>query len=183
MAVHIALLRGINVGGHAKIAMSDLRALLVQLGFPDVQTVLQTGNLVFRSDDASGRELETRLENAAAEYLKFHPCILVRTAAKWESIIAANPLHKEAKRDPSHLVLMLFKHAPDEQAVRELCSAVAGPEIIRVSGAEAYISYPAGIGRSKLTNAFIEARLASSATGRNWNTVLKLAELFRSRRD
>jgi uncharacterized protein (DUF1697 family) len=180
VTVHIALLRGINVGGQTKVAMSELRDMLASLGFAGVQTLLQSGNAVFRGDGRSGRELEHVLERAAADRLRVQTTIMVRSAAEWAGIIASNPLPDVAARDPSRLVVVALKDAPAGLAVHELSAAVTGPEVLRADGKQLYISYPAGIGRSKLTNTLIEAKLGTRATGRNWNTVLKLGEMARA---
>jgi uncharacterized protein (DUF1697 family) len=178
-ATQIALLRAINVGGTATIGMPALRALLAELGLAEIRTVLQSGNLVFRGDRQSGRELETLLERAAADRLRLSTDVLVRSAAAWTRIVAANPFRDDAMRDPSHLLLMVLKSAPTADSVAALRAAITGPETFHAEGAELYIRYPAGIGRSKLTTRLIETRLGTRGTGRNWNTVLKLAELAR----
>src|SRR5262245_27436062 len=104
MTVHIALLRAINVGGNAKVAMSDLRDFVASLGFADVQSLLQTGNLVFRGGRQSGAALEEVLETEAAKRLGLETDFFVRTAKEWETIVARNPFRDEAHSDPSHLV-------------------------------------------------------------------------------
>jgi uncharacterized protein (DUF1697 family) len=180
MILSIALLRAINVGGRGKVAMSDLRDFFTELGFSDVRTLLQTGNVVFRSDDRSGSELERELETEAAKRLDLRTGFLVRTADEWERVVERNPFPDEARDDPSHLLVMFLKNAPAHAAVEALQAAVKGREVIRVDGPHAYITYPDGIGTSRLTNAVIESNLGTRGTGRNWNTVLKLANLIQS---
>jgi uncharacterized protein (DUF1697 family) len=92
-------------------------------------------------------------------------------------IVESNPFPKEAKTDPGHLVAMCLKETPETADVRALQAAIAGPEIVRAKGSHLYIVYPAGIGTSRLTNAFIERKLGTRGTARNWNTVLKLQAL------
>ena len=175
--VHIALLRGINVGGHKKVAMAELCGLLDGMGFDGARTRLQTGNLVFRSDKQTGAALEKALEAEAAKRLDLHTDFLVRTADEWANVIARNPFPSEAETDPSHLVVMFLKDAPAIASIKTLQAAVSGPEVIRAGGRHLYITYPAGIGRSRLTNSLVEAKLGTRGTSRNWNTVLKLADL------
>jgi uncharacterized protein (DUF1697 family) len=175
MPARIALLRGINVGGHAKLAMADLRALASSLGLDEPRTLLQSGNLVFRSD-APGEALERKLEDATAERFGFKVTYFLRDAAEWEKVIATNPFPDEAKADPGHLLVQFLRTAPDAAAIEALQDAIRGPEIVRAHGRHAYVIYPDGIGRSRLTGPMIEAKLGP-ATGRNWNTVLKLAAL------
>jgi uncharacterized protein (DUF1697 family) len=177
MSVHIALLRGINVGGHNKVGMSDLRDLFGELGLVGATSLLQSGNIVFQSDRLTGATLEHLLEEETAKRLKVSVEYLIRGATEWETIVARNPFPEEAKGDPGHLVVMFLKTAPSAKTVDTLQAAIQGPEVIRCDGRQLYIVYPAGIGRSKLTNALIEAKLGSRGTGRNWNTVIKLAAL------
>jgi uncharacterized protein (DUF1697 family) len=177
MATFIALVRGINVGGHKKIAMADLRDLLLRMGFKDTKSLLNSGNLVFRSKTLATGRLELLLEAETKKQLSFETHFFVRTTQEWQSVIAHNPFPREAERDPGHLVVMLLKKAPEPGDLKTLQRAITGNEVIRGEGREAYIIYPDGIGRSRLTNALIESKLGSTGTARNWNTVLKLAAI------
>ncbi len=154
--------------------MSDLRDLLTKLGFEDVQSLLQSGNLVFKTDGGTGASLEANLETETLKGLGLKTAFFVRTAREMDAIIAGNPFPAEAKRDPSHLLVVFLKEAPKANAIEALRAAINGPELVQANGRQAYIVYPAGIGRSRLTNAVIEAKLSTQGTGRNWNTVLKL---------
>jgi uncharacterized protein (DUF1697 family) len=177
MAMHVALLRGINVGGHNLVAMSDLRNLLGALGFAGAKSLLQSGNLVFDSERLTGTELERLLEVETAKRLGVTPDYLVRSAAEWGTLVARNPFPQEAKDDPAHLLVMCLKAAVPAKNVQALRAAIKGAERVRAVGKQLYVVYPEGIGRSKLTNTLIEKKLGVRGTGRNWNTVLKLAAL------
>jgi uncharacterized protein (DUF1697 family) len=177
MTIHIALLRGINVGGHNLIAMSDLRQLFADLGFPGAKSLLQSGNVVFQSPQAADADVERRLEKETAERLGVAADFIVRSANEWQKIVARNPFPEQAKKDPSHLLVMFLKSAPPAKNLDSLQSAIQGPEIIRGDGKQLYIVYPAGIGQSKLTAGLIERKLGIRGTARNWNTVLKLGAL------
>ena len=174
---YIALLRAINVGGNAKVAMADLKTLLADLGYANPQTLLQTGNLTFQAKATSSDKLEARIKQALTKQLSLTTDVLVRTADEWSQAIAANPFAKEAASDPSHLLIMPLKSAPTKQAVKDLQTAIHGRETVAAVGRDLYIVYPDGIGRSKLTNKLIETRLSMRGTGRNWNTALKIAAL------
>jgi uncharacterized protein (DUF1697 family) len=176
MTIHIALLRAVNVGGRKPIIMAELRDLLTELGFVDVRSLLQTGNLVFRINERRGIDLERLLEEAAKR-LDLQTDFFVRTAEEWKAIVSNNPFRDEAKRDAAHLVVMFLKRAPSAKDVEALQAAITGPEIVSADGGQAYIVYPAGIGRSRLTNTLIERKLRTRGTARNWNTILKLASL------
>jgi len=177
MTTYIGLLRAVNLGAHNKIGMSELRDLLTGLGMGNVQTLLQSGNVVFQSDVRTTSEAERLIEIAAAQRLRLVTDVLVRSAKEWKGIIADNPFPKEAKQDPSHLLAVALKDVPTRSKIEALQGAITGREIVSVHGRCAYIVYPDGIGRSRLTSALIEKRLATRGTGRNWNTVLKLSAL------
>jgi uncharacterized protein (DUF1697 family) len=177
MTIQIALLRGVNVGGHQAVAMPELRDLLTQLGFSDARSLLQSGNLVFRGDSRAGVDLESLLATEAETRLGIRTDFIVRSAKKWREVVAHNPFRKEAERDPSHLVVMFLKSATNAKDVKAVQAAIAGSEIIRAHGRHLYIVYPDGIGRSRLTNALLEKKLGIRGTARNWNTVMKLAAL------
>jgi uncharacterized protein (DUF1697 family) len=177
MTIHIALLRAVNVGGRKPIIMAELRDLLRKLGFLGVRSLLQTGNLVFLSNSLMGSGLECLLEEEAAKRLDLHTDFFVRAAEEWKTIVANNPFRDEAKRDPGHLVVMFLKRAPSARDVEALQASITGPEIVRADGRQAYIVYPAGIGRSRLTNILVEKSFGTRGTARNWNTVLKLDSL------
>jgi len=177
MTTHVALVRAINVAGRNRVSMAELRDLMAELGFANVQSLLQSGNLVFDSRAGTPARLESLLEQAAKDHLQLETAFFVRTAKEWAEIVAGNPFPDEAKRDPAHLVVQFLKGAPDHEHVTALEKAIVGREVIRAGGRHLYIVYPDGIGRSKLTNALIEQKLGMQGTARNWNTVLKLASL------
>ncbi len=174
MSLQLALLRAVNVGGRGLVAMAALRAWAVDLGFTSVRTLLQSGNLVFDAGGRSGHALEGLLEAEAARTLDLKTTFLVRDLAEWTDAIAANPFRDAAREDPGHLVLMALKQPPAGQAVKALNAAIKGPEVVAAGARHLYITYPDGIGQSKLTAAVIETALGAKGTARNWNTVLKL---------
>jgi len=176
-SAHIALLRAVNLGSHGKIAMTDLRALMEALALQDGKTLLQSGNMVFRGAKRAGAALEKLLETETGNRFGLTTDFFVRTAGEWDDLVARNPFPAEAKSDPSHLVLLCLKDAVTAAQVETLQAAIVGREQVRGDGREIYASYPDGIGESKLTSAFIEKRLGTRVTGRNWNTVLKLQAL------
>lgn len=177
MTTYIALFRSINLGGHNKVKMVDLRELISELGFANVRTVLQSGNLVFDSDARPVSQLEHLLKEATEVRLGLNTELFVRTAKEWAAIVADNPYPDEAESDPTHLVVMFLRGAPDRKRVTALESAVVGREVIHAKGRQLYIVYPDGIGRSRLTYSLIERKLNTNGTTRNWNTVLKVASL------
>jgi uncharacterized protein (DUF1697 family) len=174
---HIALLRAVNLGSHNKVAMAELRACIEAQGFTGVRTLLQSGNAVFGGGRRRGAALERQLEEAARATLAVDTPFIVRTREEWDALVAANPFPQEAAADPGHLLLFCLKDPPPAGAEAALSAAIKGRERVRVVGREAYLVYPDGVGRSKLTVAVLERRLGGLGTGRNWNTVRKLQAL------
>lgn len=181
MAVMIALVRGINVGGKSKLAMSDLRRVAEQeCGFGDVSTYIQSGNVVFtttRSADAAAVTLRDALVTAPG----VSPAVIVRTRDQFDDVIEANPfladrIARGPTIDPNHLHVVFMSSTatidPDD-----LDSYL--PEAAVARGSEIYLHLPSGVGRSKLALALTKGRNASAKDGtmRNWRTVTKLAEM------
>lgn len=161
------------------VAMADLRRLYEDIGLNNPRSLLNSGNLIFESRKRTPLQLERLLEAEAKKRLALETAFFVRTAEEWEAVVAGNPFKEEARRDPGHLVVMVLKVAVDAKEVTALQKAITGPEVVRGKGKHVYITYPAGIGESRLTSALIDAKLGTRGTGRNWNTVLKLGTLAR----
>ncbi|MGH2363693.1 MAG: DUF1697 domain-containing protein [Chloroflexota bacterium] len=173
--MHIALLRAVNVGGSV-VPMAQLRAVAQGLGFGQVRSLLNSGNLVL-SSAALPAEVERLLEDALARQMGVATAIMARTALEWSAAIAANPFPIEAAEDPSHLLVVFLKASVYPPAVEHLQASIRGPELVRAQERQLYITYPAGIGTSKLTMSVIERAVGTRGTGRNWNTLLKLQAL------
>ena len=171
----IVLLRGINVGGHRRVAMADLRALLNRLGYEDVQTLLQSGNVVLTSGVRADR-LERQLEEQLEDEFGLDIQVVVRTRDELADVIERNPLAAVAT-DPARYVVSFLSAAPAASVARELAGIDVPPEQFVVSGRELYAWYPNGINKSQLMKLLSEKRLGVTATARNWNTVTKLLAL------
>lgn len=176
MTVFIALIRGINVGGHKKIRMADLKTSYEALGLKDVRTLLQSGNVVFRTAKSNRAQLAQALQAALSVEAK----VILRTAEEMRKVVAANPMPEEAERGPSHFIVVFLSEQPAAAAMQSLRDAYSGPEKMHLHGAELYVEYGAGMGTSKLTIALIERKLGVTGTARNWNTVRKLVEMASS---
>lgn len=174
--MHIALLRAVNVGGRGTVSMAALETLMADLGLQDGRTLLQSGNLVFRADGRGSDELERLLESEIERGLGLSTTVFVRSGEDWRAIVEANPFPETAREDPGHLLVHALKAAPSEGSLEALRARITGPERVHAGAREVYIAYPEGVGRSRLTPALLDTRLGRG-TGRNWNTVLKLAAL------
>jgi uncharacterized protein (DUF1697 family) len=180
MVTYIALLRAVNVGGHGKIAMTDIRDCLTQAKFAEVRTVLQSGNVVLGSNHKSTAAVEAAIEKALRDRFSLSTDAMARTVAEWKRLIAGNPFLDAAFHDPSHLVALVTKHSADAKAadaLRAIATKIGGKEQIGFQGGQLYATYPDGIGNSKLTSGVIERVIQCPVTARNWNTVLKLAAM------
>lgn len=173
---YVALLRGINVGGHQKIAMADLRRLLTELGLADVRTHLQSGNALFtcsaKAAKALGREIEDRISRDLGLDVK----VLVRSRDELAKVVTANPLGDVATDPAKHLVSFLAAE-PDPAVLKAIDPADFEPDQFRVDDRVVYLWCPNGVLASKLPAAFSDKRLGVTTTTRNWRTTTKLLEL------
>ncbi len=172
---YAVLLRGVNVGGRNKIAMADLRRILTELGYADVQTHLQSGNGVL-SCELPPATLASEVRTALDAQLGLRCAVLIRTGADLAEVVAGNPLGREPD-NPSHYFVAFLSAAPDPGAAARLQDQDFGPDRAWIAGSHGYMWCPNGMAETKLTYALLEKRLGVVATARNWNTVRKLAEL------
>jgi uncharacterized protein (DUF1697 family) len=174
MANRIALLRGINLGATNRVSMPELRALIEGLGHTDVETLVQSGNVVFTSR-AKPATLETQLSKAIEEELGVSSKVVVRTRDELAAAIEANPF--PVPDDPKMLHVTFLDSEPDAAAVEAIESADTDPDEVAFAGREIYVRYAKGMGRSELAKRLGKAKLGVTATDRNWNTVTKLLEM------
>lgn len=175
MARLIALLRAVNVGGR-KLPMAELRALCVDLGWEEVETYIQSGNLVFKAPGKS-EEIERRLEEAIEERFGMDVPVMVRTALQWAGYAAANPFPKAAEDEPNRLQLLISKASVKDDAAEKLMERAQAGESVKAAGGALWFHFPEGVGTSKLTPSAIDKAAGSPSTSRNWRTVLKLREM------
>jgi uncharacterized protein (DUF1697 family) len=177
MAVIISMLRGVNVGGHNMIKMDALRELYQSLKLRDPRTYVQSGNVVFRTDERDLVQLARRIENGIERSFHFRPDVIVRTTSELRDAIARNPFATRRGIEASKLLVTFLASDPDADAREKVLKVKADPEELNISGREVYIYYPAGMGRSKLSWIAIANALKTTGTGRNWNSVTKLLEI------
>jgi uncharacterized protein (DUF1697 family) len=180
MPVFVSMLRGVNVGGHNKIKMEELRALYESLELRHAQTYIQSGNVVFSAKERDTDRLAERIGDGIARRFGFRPGVVVRTSSDLRKAIAKNPFPARAATEPNKLSVTFLAHDPDADARNKALGINVGPEELRIDGRELYIYFPDGQGRSKLTLPLVEKTLKTAGTGRNWNTVVKLLEMAES---
>jgi uncharacterized protein (DUF1697 family) len=173
---HIALLRGVNVGGHNKIPMADLRGLAAGLGWKQARTYIQSGNLVFTATGEIA-DLELRLEQAIELRFKWTVPVIVRSAAVWSACAGGNPFSDAAANEPNRVMLALSKHPAHPGAAGELQGRASNGERVALVGGVMWIHFPQGAGGSKLTPCLLDRIVGSPVTMRNIRTVLELREM------
>lgn len=169
------LLRAVNVGGR-KVLMADLKRVTAQAGFDAPATLLASGNVLFGTTLSAARTAET-LEAAILKDLGVPTDVMVRDHTELAAVIAANPFPEQARTQPNRLLAMFLTGEP-QGGLASLANACVAGEELRLGPGCLYISFPQGVGTSKLSNAVIERRLKVRGTGRNWNTVGKLHALL-----
>jgi uncharacterized protein (DUF1697 family) len=177
MPVVVSLLRAVNVGGRNLIKMEALCALYSSLGLRDVQTYVQSGNVVFRSEARDIERLSGKIENAIEEDFGFRPAVISRTTAELREVIARNPFGARRDVEPNKLLVTFLTGIPTREARASALQIECAPEELCVEARELYIYYANGMGRPKLSVALLEKKLQVQGTGRNWNTVQRLLEL------
>ena len=173
------MVRGINVGGRAKVKMDDLRAVFSALGHADVTTYIQSGNVVFTTSARSSPKVAEAIENRIRQDVGLAVSVLLRTGPELGTVIAANPFLQRGA-DPAKLHVTFLVDTPDPERLGRVEVPDSGPDEFTIVGREIYVHCPQGYGRTKLNNTLWERRLGVPATTRNWNTVVKLHELATS---
>jgi uncharacterized protein (DUF1697 family) len=175
MARMIALLRAVNVGGR-KLPMAELRALCGELGWEDVETYIQSGNVVFNAA-GEAETLEARLEDAIKARYGFHCDVMIRSASQWAKLLTANPFGEASKAEPNRVLVGLPKSRLESGAADAIAAKASASERIEEAGGALWFHYPAGVGTSKITPSLIDRSACSPVTARNWRTMLKLKEM------
>jgi uncharacterized protein (DUF1697 family) len=175
MPTYIGLLRGVNVGGNF-LKMERLRDLCAELGFQNVRTYVQSGNVVFESAATAGHCLK-KLQGKLAGETRLPVAVVLRTVSDLRRILAGNAFLKRRGVDPSKLHVTFLGGAPTKEGLKKLGALKAGDDEFRVVGEEVYLYCPDGYGRTKLSNNALEKGMGTPATTRNWNTVNKLYEI------
>lgn len=181
MTAAVALLRAVNVGGAGAVAMADLAGIFANCGLERPRTLLASGNVVFGAPDGLAG-LADRLEREARARLGLDTVFILRDTPGWTAMVDALPFETFAAATPAALVAYALRDPPRAGGADALAAAHQGPEAFRLIGQTLYATYPAGIGRSRLTLALIERHLGTVATGRNWSTVRKIADALTAHR-
>ena len=176
MSRKLALLRGVNVGGR-RLPMAELRELCGELGWRDVETYIQSGNIVFTAPGKAER-LEAALERAIDKRFGMRVPAIVRSASQLQAYLDGNPFPEAAREAPNWVLLLVAKQPPAKGAETALTARATAGEQAGRAGDALWILYPKGVGTSKLSPTLIDRLVGSPATGRNHRTVTKLLEMM-----
>ncbi len=177
-ATHVALMRGINVGGKNKLPMKDLAELFAGAGCGDVRTYIQSGNVLFSAPRGVLTKLPGLVAARIAERFGYRTPVVLRTADELAETIANNSfLTAGAAEETLHV--MFLADVPSARAVGDLDPRRSPGDTFVVRGRDVYLRLPNGAARTKLTNAYFDSKLATVSTGRNWRTVTKLLEMMK----
>jgi uncharacterized protein (DUF1697 family) len=176
---HVALLRGINVGGKNMLPMKDLTKMFADAGCTDVRTYIQSGNVVFEAP-AGAPGVADHVVRHIEKRFGFRIPVILRTSHQLLKTIRDNPFLTTVA-DQRWLHVYFLANAPNARAIAGLDPARSAPDAFHVLGQEIFLHLPNGMGRSKLTNAYFDSKLSTTCTARNWATVLKLSEMMNAR--
>jgi len=177
MPILVCLLRGVNVGGHAKIEMDALRKLFTSLKFQEPQTYIQSGNIIFKTVEQDISRIAKRIQQGIEKHFDCCPEVMLRSTQELRAVISSNPFKKRTDIEPSKLLVSFLAAEPAKHAAKNLAALAIGPEEVHLVGRELYIYFPNGAGKSKLPWARLDKALETQGTGRNWNSVTKILEI------
>ena len=182
MKTFISMLRGINVSGHKRISMAELKRLYESLGFVNVRTYVQSGNVVFDSAKSDQSKLTALIEAQIKRSWGYAVSVFIRDPHDFQRLLGSNPFLKGRNEDPAKLHVTFLQHSPLKSALSSLEAPQAGPDEFVVKNQEIFLFCPEGYGRTKLSNNFFERKLDMPATTRNWNTIRALNQLAKEER-
>jgi uncharacterized protein (DUF1697 family) len=177
MRNYVALLRGINVSGQKKIKMTDLKNLMEIVGFVNVDTYIQSGNIIFDYESNRTESVAKIIEKSINTKYGFDVPAIILTPADLKNVLKNNPWTNDTTKDPNRTYVTFLAETPLEENLSKILNLDYSPEEYIIDGKIIYFFSPAGYGRAKMNNNFFEKKLKVIATTRNWKTVVKLLEL------
>ena len=175
---HLALLRGINVSGHNMIKMDALKSMLEKIGFHNIETYIQSGNVFLESEDENAQSVGFTIKQEIVKQLGFDVPTIVINKSDLEKCLTNNPFFKEKDLDTKKLYVAFISKELNNNALNDLKISQFKPDEAFIDGNRIYMKLETGAGNTKLTQKYIEKKLSVTATSRNWNTVNKLLEMF-----
>jgi len=176
MKKYISLLRGINVGGHKKIRMADLKAMFIKCGYENPITYIQSGNVVFESKESNQSVIEKQISSSILETFGFEVPVIIRTVEELKSAVKNNPFHSESV-DEKKLHITFLEKSPDNETIVKIENTILKNDKFKIVGKEVYVYVEGSYYKTKISNQFFEKQLKVSTTTRNWRTVNKLLKI------
>jgi uncharacterized protein (DUF1697 family) len=177
---YISFLRGVNMTGHNSLKMNDLTSLFKDSGFTDAVTYIQSGNVIFSSDDTDSEYLiASKIEKAILERFNYNIPVMIRTVEEMRNIMSVNPFLAEENFEPSKMAVIFLNEEASIDQIKKVINIDYPPDKFKIDGREIFIFCPNGFGRTKLYTNFFEKKMGVTGTARNWKTIttiLKLAE-------
>lgn len=180
MNTYISILRGINVSGQKPIRMEALRKSYENMGFHQVRSYIQSGNIVFSAEHPEPATLSKKIEQQIEKDFGYQVPVIVMSAEQLEHIANQNPFPEQPGKDPSFFHVTFLSDAPGDYDHKEIAAKKLMEEEVVITPSAVYLYCPKGYGRSKLTNNLFENKLKVRATTRNWRTVNRLLEMARA---
>lgn len=178
MAIFLSILRGINVSGHKQIKMADLKVLYESLGFKNVTTYIQSGNVIFENINA--KDLSKQIEKSIFEKYNFHVPVIIRSIEEMGKTLHDNPFLKEKNVELDKLHVTYLENEPLAESLDKMKEINYAPDRFYIAGKEVYVYCPGGYGNTKLSNTFFENKLKVKATTRNWKTTNEIFKIMKS---
>jgi uncharacterized protein (DUF1697 family) len=173
---YVALLRGVNVGGKNKLPMADLRPIFADVGCADVQTYIQSGNVVFSAALGAEMKIRSAVAKRINERFGLQVPVVMRTGEEFRQVATSNPFLKSGAT-AAFLYVAFLADAPETRCIKNLDPDRSPGDAFRVIAREIYLHLPNGVARSRLTNDYFDSKLGTISTVRNWRTVFNLAEM------
>jgi uncharacterized protein (DUF1697 family) len=178
MQTYISFLRGINMTGHNTIKMTDLGDLYRKLGLKDVETYIQSGNVIFSGDDRSNEyELGLMIEKAISEKFNYIVPVMIRTYRELADLFTSNPFLEEPDFDPSKMAVIFLHSEPSDNQLQKVTNVSYPPDKFKIINREIFIYCPNGFGTTKIYTNFFEKKMKVSGTGRNWKTITTILSM------
>jgi len=183
MDTYITLLRSVNMTGHNVIKMTSLANLLRKIGYADVETYIQSGNIVLTCNNSNRDNVSSMIRNAILAEFNLDIAVITCTSDDMTKIISANPFLEEPGFDPSKMAVLFLDLKPTYAQIQKVSGINYPPDKFHINGSEIYVYCPNGFGKTKLYTNFFEAKMKVTGTARNWRTVNKLQEMAKKKRD
>jgi uncharacterized protein (DUF1697 family) len=177
MQTYISILRGINLGGHNSIKMYELKNLLSKRGLKNIETYIQSGNVIYQHKSISNAKLDTFIQDEILQQFKFEVPVITLTIDELKAIAKSNPFSKDKKKDTLFFHITFLSDEPQKENLDKIICLSYPPDEFIIIGKTVYLYCPNGYGNTKLSNKFLENKLKLSATTRNWKTTKELISI------